>query len=319
MTAVEFRIRSGRVPRDLFPDGSVRFLLGHATTKREMLLVDDLPGFAGFYKENGRLVVLLKDNSSHLTAARGVIGEFFRTPPRGGSPEVTANLTSQVNDMIARSAVFDFRELQGWRLAIRRTDLSEHGVHGLWINESSNQVVVRIDDESKVREARGAIEDLGVPGEAFRIVVGSRPTDYASNLRSTVTPRIGGIQVSRNTTAACTLGFNVRRTSAGGGPLDFFTTAGHCTDTLGVENSTAFGQPWISSGEIGVEVSDPPLFTYSTNSDCPENPNPDNPCRYSDAALVDYTAGSWTLGVMAWPSEGSIEFTNTKRIGRLSV
>ena len=36
MTAVEFRIRSGRVPRDLFPDGSVRFLLGHATTKREI-------------------------------------------------------------------------------------------------------------------------------------------------------------------------------------------------------------------------------------------------------------------------------------------
>ena len=124
----------------------------------------------------------------------------------------------------------------------------------------------------------------------------AEPVRRASYLDANHRPTVGGVAIdmwnsSRSTQlGGCSLGFNAR---ISGDSHEYFVTAGHCTQT---QNSTEYSVvfqayryldvPYDSA--IGIEYSDPPQSSGIPG--CPGG----STCRYSDAALFQYTIASFS-------------------------
>lgn len=117
-----------------------------------------------------------------------------------------------------------------------------------------------------------------------------RPVALQS-LEDQVRPTLGGVRIN-DTNGGCTLGFNVNF-----GATRTFMTNSHCTDAFGaVTNDPFYQSTWgVSSHLIGNEFLDPSLRSYGFY--CPSGRDD---CRWSDAALIQYDAGTdWILGRIA--------------------
>ena len=173
------------------------------------------------------------------------------------------------------------------------------------VDDMRNLVVIGVANSAAEQQVRAEIKRLDVPMEAI-LVERVSPVVMDVTLRERVRPVPGGVQVMNSLGGICTLGVNLQRRDYGvSDGRRYFVTNSHCTGTqaaFGVVTGVGFGQPDLNN-LIGTEVLDPPLFTNAQVSSCP----PDRACRYSDAALIEYTNSSvsWDFAKVAqvyWPS-----------------
>jgi hypothetical protein len=143
---------------------------------------------------------------------------------------------------------------------------------------------------------------LRIPNDAYSFEI-FEPIPLRMSLNDAVRPVIGGVQMewqrTSTSTPECTVGFNAYTLISA---RRVFATNSHCTTKRGeVATGTDkyFYQPLIGAGNlIGSEYEDPPLF------DCPAYTQP---CRYSDAALIEYASGvDWDFGGIAGTGTGSV-------------
>src|SRR5262249_38487633 len=99
-----------------------------------------------------------------------------------------------------------------------------------------------------------------------------------------IRPVVGGLQISVNGHADCSVGFVVRRSG-----IDGFVTASHCSTTMGTVDGSMYHQPdpaasMAPSNLIGTESFDPP---FSPGGICPTGRR----CRFSDSTFVAMAPG----------------------------
>jgi hypothetical protein len=170
-------------------------------------------------------------------------------------------------------------------------------------DETTNRIVVGVEDADAILRSRPALNRLGIPESAveFRITA---PILQMATLRDRFRPTIGGIQIHFGQ-YVCTLGFN-----ADDGTQRSFITNSHCTNTQGGVESTVYYQPTstVDGTVIATEVEDP---AYFRGGSCPRGKK----CRRSDASRALYSSSvASTRGVIAATSaanNGSLDVTGS--------
>jgi len=288
-------------------DSEVQFAVSQPAAARQASLddrwaaLDDrLPGFAGAFLEDGRFIVRRKGEAFGAIEAREAVRAFLGGPSSGPVRDAIEDATASLE---LRSAEYGFRELQDWRVRLRSLVFASRLGHSLRIDERTNRIVVNVHDTESRDRLLDALPALSVPLEALTISIQESETRDDISLTSAVSPRLGGLQVSRNSIGdGCTLGFNLTRLSSN---ERYFITAAHCTWTPFYLGGDQLGQPQAYSNTIGTEVSDPARFSGGA---CPSG----KVCRYSDAAVIQYSSAiSSTYGYVANPPTGSTNYTST--------
>ena len=241
-------------------------------------LAEQVPGFGGLFHdpESGNVVVHLQD-LGRASAARSAIEAYLGTgrPDRPG----VARKEARRPDVTFVKGEYDFRDLARWRRQLEETALDVITMSD--IDEISNRVLLGVADEAARKDVAKSLPKLGVPPAAVSLQV--IPPVIEENLQGFARPVRGGLQIEA--WDICTLGFVALREYPGsiydfGGPR-YVMTNSHCTSAFGSNFSDTIGQPTLSQ-PIGVEISDPPLRSNSSDPACP---SASNICRRSDAAL----------------------------------
>lgn len=146
-------------------------------------------------------------------------------------------------------------------------------------DEVVGRVVFGVENAATARGVEQVLSRLGVAESDYVIEI-TPPIVFASTLRDTFRPTVGGIQIHFSR-YLCTLGFNVDH--AGGRS---FITNSHCTATQGGTEGTVYYQPTssTSNGVIATEVDDPVYQKGVPN--CPKGKK----CRHSDASRALYSS-----------------------------
>lgn len=230
-------------------------------------------GFGGWFIKDGRINIYLVD-PSRREAATAVLLPILKSWDihSRGKP-------IDLSDIRVRQGQYDFVQLKQWKeRAVEIAGLS--GVVLLDADESRNRLVFKVENDLAANNVRAGLVRLDIPHEAA-IVEQSGPIRFTQSLRERFRPTLGG-QMVVPPGGPCALGFNTYRNRTAG---YFFVTNSHCTNIPGGEEGTPFYQndPNNLADLIGTEWLDPP---YSgTLPDCPLYRR----CRYSDAALIQYS------------------------------
>jgi len=220
------------------------------------------PGFAGYYYEDGGIVLRTTDRGDVASLATLVRTEL-------GKEEFGISI---------RDADYDFRELAGWRDQLR--EAARAGMRELDVDEVLNRVRIGVPDEDTRSEILEWLTVLNVPKAAVVVHV-VPPQVSLIGLRDVHRPVPGGVQVQRTGGGSCTVMVNAN-TPAGPG----FITNSHCTQTLFGPDGIEFHQP-AAWNPIGFEVADPLPIPFGLF--CPASLG--LPCRFSDAAFISYDFG----------------------------
>lgn len=246
-------------------------------------LARGLPGFGGFYLDDGTPTVYLTDAGARGAAEAALAGY-------GYAPSAVR----------VRPADYAYQDLERWFQRLAPEALAIPGAVFADNDESSNRVVVGVEHAAAAASVRGVAARLGVPVEAV-VVREVEPIQFAVTLRDRVRPIVGGLQIHFSN-FLCTLGFN-----AVDGVQNSFITNSHCTDRQGGVQGTVYFQPLqsVDGTSIGTEVEDP---QYQRNiPGCPRGRR----CRRSDSSRAAYAGGiSFDLGGIArttGANNGSIE------------
>ncbi len=228
-----------------------------------------VPGFGGYFIDNGVPTVYLTDARERGSAERA-LGGHVRA--RGIEP----------SQLRVRQADFEFRQLGQWFDRLSMDALALPGVAFVDLDESSNRLLVGVETGAPAAASAGVLGvagRLGIPSAAV-VVRQVEPIRHAVTLQDRVRPVRGGFQINFPG-FLCTLGFN----ATSGGTRSFITNS-HCTTVQGGVEGTQYWQPTQSATNfIGTEVADP---LYTTGGGCPIG----RLCRRSDAARAAYDAGS---------------------------
>lgn len=253
-------------------------------------LARSIPGFGGFYLDQGVPTVYLTD-VTRRGPVEAALGAFARA--RGLAP-------AQIRVVQGR---FAYQDLDRWFRQVSHEAFTTAGVVFTDLDEATNTVTVGVEHAAAGTSVKSLAARLGVPAEAIRLEQ-AEPIVYAATLRDQVRPVIAGLQI-RFSGFLCSLGFN-----AVSGEQSSFVTASHCTDRQGQIDGTEYYQPLnVTPSEfIGTEVDDPRFFRGGV---CPRG----RKCRFSDAARAAYASGvTNTLGAIArttGPNNGSLEIAGT--------
>lgn len=242
----------------------------------------EIPGFAGFYVDGqGNLVVRVKDHKRYTSAqVRSVI-----RPKISDAPGL---LLAAERSIRLSEAKYTFPELYSWKLEASKL-FDVEGVVSIDANEVDNLIEVGIEDAAVSMQVRGAMIELGIPGDAISVVVGGvAPT---VTLRNTWRPVEGGFQIY-NVYGTCTLGFSAYLN----GQLGFVTNS-HCTGVFGDVDGVTFAQ---ASGDatIGYETVDPPFISYGVAKTAGP-PDDGRLHRKSDSAFIRSTTTDVNAGRIA--------------------
>jgi hypothetical protein len=256
-------------------------------------LVRTIPGFGGFFLDQGVPTVYLTDLAQRPAAERA-LGRF-----------AAANgfAAAQIRTLQGR---YTYPDLDRWSQQVSSEAFMIAGVVYTDLDEGANRVTVGVEHAAAADSVRGVAAQLGIPAEALQVRL-TEPIQYAATLRDQVRPVVAGLQINFGN-YVCSIGFN-----ASSGGQSSFVTASHCTDRQGGTESTLYYQNLASTANsfIGTEVDDP---VYFRGGECPRG----RKCRYSDASRAAYAAGvSFTLGGIAGTSganNGSITITGTLSI-----
>lgn len=261
---------------------------------RLALLTQDLPGFAGFYVDQGRLLVRMKDGASSIDEAREKVGDFL-AQEAGGGQAAADRARLRVSRMETVPAEYDFAELHAWYSHITGQVLPLEGISWADIDERENMIVVGVRDLEHVGSISSLVARLPIPANAVEVRYAPGQYVNQADLQGSSRPVLAGVQIEAD--GECTLGFNADRWP---GSDWYFVTAAHCLLPEASIGPDAVGQPTDAS-QIGIEAYDPPFFTNAEDSDCPVNKD----CKYSDVVAVKYTTSSFWFGQLAWPTNPS--------------
>lgn len=238
-----------------------------------------VPGFGGLFFTEGQPAIYLTVVDSLATeAAREVLLPMLAVRGLAGTP------------LRVLQGQYGWRQLSEWHHRRLLPVLALDGVISTDADESINRIVIGVESQALRPAVLEAVRRLGVPAEAVVIEETTRPVALQS-LGDRVRATLGGLRVN-DTNGGCTLGFNVDY----GGTRTFMTNS-HCTASFGaVTNDLFYQATWnVSDHFVGSEFLDPALRNYGTF--CPSGRND---CRWSDAALIKYNAGTeWVLGRVA--------------------
>jgi hypothetical protein len=296
-------------------------------------IASEIPGFGGlYYDERGRPNVYMApaDGATPLSAAALAAQLNTRLRASGLDGNISAN------DLIVRPGAYDFGQLRDFHRDVVPV-LSAPGVVFTDADETTNRIVIGIEEGTSELAIQAIVADLGVPTEAVTIVITEPVVPFqavsdvsfaplASNigdlpwLREAIRPIGGGLQIWRfippGSASICTLGFNAAAPSVSQGRMMF--TNSHCTAVRGQVTGTAHMQKALAFplDTVTIEIEDPPFFTNADNPDCPVGRN----CRYSDAAAAEYVIPNADVAfsrVMA-PFPGTLVLPNPPRTFRIA-
>lgn len=242
-------------------------------------LVRTIPGFGGFYLDEGVPTVYLVDVRQGALAAGAL----------GLAP-------SQVRVL---EGAYTYQELDRWFNRLSPEALAVPGAVFVDLDEASNRVLVGVANAVAAATVRRVVAQLGVPSAAVAVEE-TQPIHFVETLRDKVRPVVGGLQI-RFSNFLCSLSFNAVRADISG-----FVTASHCSDRQGSADRTLYYQPLnqVADEFIGTEIADPRFFR---NNGCPQG----RKCRFSDANFSDGDdAVTFTLGGIAkttGTNDGSLE------------
>ncbi len=253
----------------------------------------EIPGFGGYwFSGDGKLNVYLTDLAER-ERAQTLIARYFASQPLAARKRKL-----DLDNIRFHRGEYDVRQLNAWRARVMRGLTSIPGSSSVDLDEVANRVTIGVVSAAHVEAARSAIAALDVPLAAVAIEV--RPVvPTRSTLRDRARPVFGGMQLLRwradhGQFRPCTVGLNVYRWDF---VTPYYLTAAHCagrianSDTVThfqTDNQYAYTQgPIPSKDRISTIVeADPPWFYQADDSTCPAGFR----CRYSDAALMRYTA-----------------------------
>ncbi len=300
---------------------------------------NEIEGFAGYYfNEDGSIEILIKEEfyDEHISKSTDHMLEKISRIDSKIVSELKAK-TGRTN-ITYRKADFSFKELNSWRNHIRKKALSIEGISMLDIDETRNRITIGMVpsaiDSAKIFHF---LATLNIPKKAIEIVQREipelisqsmdeciqpfpveerQPPDCefpepvgggsggggGSNIRlnGTFSTYVGGIQVANGVGKACTLGLNV---SWSNDSRKGFVTASHCTEMMAELDRGDFYQYSMNFAHVGEEVVDRAAFDRFHDGivSCPEeHDDQEVVCRYSDAALVEYSSSSFAKGELGY-------------------
>lgn len=296
-------------------------------------IADEIPGFGGLYFDERGLpnVYMAPVAGAAPVSADALAGQLnARLQEKGFEGDISAR------DLVIRRGAYDFRQLGRFHQDIQPV-LSAPGVVFTDADETSNRIVIGIEEGTSEAAIQDVIRQLGVPLDAVTIVetepivalqsaVEVSRAPLASNigdlptLRQEIRPTAGGLQIWRfippSTASICTLGFNAAAPSMSQGRLMF--TNSHCTEVRGQVTGTAHFQKALAFplDTITIEIEDPPFFTNAEDPACPVGRN----CRYSDAAAAEYVIpnNQVRVGRTMAPFPGTLVLPNETRTFRIA-
>ena len=237
-----------------------------------------VPGFGGFFLDrDGTPTVYLTRGSSRAPAERVLAGYLAA---KGIS-------TAAVHVAEAR---YGWKQLERWQESATVEALAMPGAVFVDNDETTNRVLVGVENLGAMGQVRAAVARLGIPDDAV-IVQRADPIHQVATLQNVVDrPVRAGVQINFPG-FLCSVGFN-----ATSGTQKSFITASHCTTTQGGVESTPYFQPLQSTAptKIATEVADP---VYVKNGPgCSKGRR----CRVSDASRAAYVNGAnQALGLIA--------------------
>jgi hypothetical protein len=240
-----------------------------------------VPGFGGYYLDDGVPTVYLTDPAEAPAAARAL----------------------GLSDVRVLPARYAYGQLDGWFQRVTYEAFEIPGVVFTDLDEAHNVVLVGVEHRAAAASIRGLAARLGVPAQALAVRE-VQPITYMATLRDQVRPVVAGLQINFGN-FLCSIGFN----ATSGGQASF-VTASHCTNRQGGVEGTQYFQSLASqaSSFIGTEVADPVYVRHSPG--CPRGKK----CRLSDASRAAYAGGvSNVFGIAqtSGPNNGSLTITGT--------
>ncbi len=256
-------------------------------------IADTIPGFGGWYFDSTGILQVYVHDSSQAGAAALVARDFFSNRGAYTRPGYRDQIAINV-----RIGVYDFRELAAWRSQIDPLMASVPGIVFTDIDEAHNRILIGVVDRMSADAVNQRIAELGIPPRAISTEITS-PATPVLTLQDTKRPIPAGFQINfyqLGVPKNCTLGVNVLRVQY------HFLVASHCTPSMGAVQGTVYSQPTAPGHRVGVEVTDPPFFTNTSDATCPAGRR----CRYADAALVKYDDSvSVRFGYIARPVDSN--------------
>jgi hypothetical protein len=252
-----------------------------------------VPGFGGFFlSRDGTPTVYLTRGAGRAPAERVLAGYLAA---KGIS-------TAAVHVAEAR---YGWKQLERWQASATGEALAVPGAVFVDNDETTNRVLVGVENMGAMGQVRAAVARLGIPDDAV-IVQRADPIHQVASLQNVVDrPVRAGVQINFPG-FLCSVGFN-----ATSGGVESFITASHCTSTQGGVESTPYWQPLqsVAPTQIATEVADPAYVRKG--SDCPNGRR----CRVSDASRAAYiNPANQAIGLIARTSganNGSLEIVGS--------
>jgi hypothetical protein len=252
-----------------------------------------VPGFGGYYLAADGTPTVYLTRGANRRAAEGVLAGYMTAKGR------------QASAIRVLEAQYNWKQLQRWQDDASVEALDVAGAVYVDNDETTNRVVIGVDNMGAAGQVRAAAARAGVPASAIEVRQ-VQPVVQVASLQNVVDrPVRAGVQINFPG-FLCSVGFN-----ANSGSQRSFITASHCTTKQGGVENTPYYQPLqsVNGTVIATEVADP---VYVKNgAGCPKGKN----CRYSDASRANYAnAANQALGLIARTSganNGSLEITGS--------
>lgn len=255
-----------------------------------LMMAEQAPSFAGFhYTEGGESFVVQMSSDSDTDIATRIARDFLFNTGRNAEVDIKTRI-------VQYSAV----QLLEWLQVAARVLEPTGALVTLGLHEPENQLVVGLKSAES-----GSFEELlasaGIPIGAVSLIEATDIT-FESDITSGRRPIDGGRYYQfqgNNRASSCSLTANVKRNAAP--TIPYALVASHCTDVpFSPSSVTYYYQPTISPiNYFGYEALDPaPSAATCTVSSA-------SPCRWADAALVQYDGASGDFGKIARTYYGS--------------
>lgn len=242
---------------------------------------ENVPGFGGFYiDEQGQYVIVLTAD-----APPGIAISFAAREIRRQKHDV------EESSIIIKEGKYTFDELALWRELISAFVLANDNfdfVLSSYVDEEKNRVIIGVEENrfsetniTKVKDYLVSELEISLEVVSFEKTTPIVPafvnnfSTLSGSLSSHNRPLVGGLEILREVSGICTMGFVALLDG-----YNVFVTNSHCTNSKFSTGTTTFFQGWSAVENIvGTEYKDPNTSWCGVFQ-------PFWNCRKSDAAAI---------------------------------